>query len=142
MLSLFNDFTNYFSIRFRVVFCFLSALVVTLGLGLFALVRLGSVNDLAAEIRNHWLPATAYVGEIARETERYRALEAQLLRASTESERGAAEHSLEAVRASLAKARADYQRVATAARIASRLCSAAPRSLSPLACSSCASSAR
>ena len=113
MVALISDVINFFSIRFKVVFCFLSALLVTVGLGLFALARLGSVNDVAAEIRSHWLPATSYVGEIARETARYRTLEAQLLQAANQADRDAAERALAELEGRVAKVRADYDSVAS-----------------------------
>jgi methyl-accepting chemotaxis protein len=113
MVALINHFINFFSIRFKVVFCFLSALLVTVGLGLFALVRLASVNDVAAEIRNHWLPATGYVGEIVRETARFRTLESQLLPAASQPDRDAPERDLAGLEAHVANMRAAYEGVAS-----------------------------
>jgi methyl-accepting chemotaxis protein len=78
-LGLMNDI----SIRTKVFCCFISALMVTIGLGVFALERLIAVNGVAEEIRTDWLPGIGTLGDIARQTEIYRALAIEHLLATT-----------------------------------------------------------
>ena len=60
-------------IRSKVFSAFIVVLVFADGLGVFALQRLGAVNDAAADIRDSWLPSLRVVGQIAMYSERIRA---------------------------------------------------------------------
>jgi methyl-accepting chemotaxis protein len=64
------------SIRLKVILAFSLVLLCTIGLGVFAIQRLGGVNDVAAEIRENSLPSTRILGEFAYHTMRFRQLEA------------------------------------------------------------------
>lgn len=66
-------------IRTKVIGAFSFVLIVTAGLGLFSVSRLSDVNDLAAEIRDNWLPSTRDLGVLASTTERVRIAQATLL---------------------------------------------------------------
>jgi methyl-accepting chemotaxis protein len=68
--------TTAISIRLKVILAFTIVLCCTAGLGLFALERLGGVNRAAADIRDHAIPATRILGELAYHTMRFRQLEA------------------------------------------------------------------
>jgi methyl-accepting chemotaxis protein len=73
------------TIRTRVIAAFALVLVVTVALGLFATLRIGDVNEAAADIRNNWLPATRDLGIVASTTERVRTNQAaQMLARTTE----------------------------------------------------------
>src|SRR5579863_3476745 len=74
---------NDISIQAKVFLCFISALLVTAGLGLFSLDRLSAVNDVAEEIRGDFLPGTETLGDIARHAERYWALGSEHILATT-----------------------------------------------------------
>ena len=60
-------------------FAFSAVLIVTIGLGLFSIQRLGAVNSAATEVRNEWLPSTALMGELASSVEQYRILKSVYL---------------------------------------------------------------
>ncbi|MDR3537027.1 MAG: MCP four helix bundle domain-containing protein, partial [Acetobacteraceae bacterium] len=60
------------SIRNKVALTFALVLCATIGLGLFSLNRLSTVEALAAEVRNNSLPSTRYLGRIAQAAERLR----------------------------------------------------------------------
>ena len=60
------------SIRAKIVVAFAAVALVTAGLGLFAIDRLATVNAAAAEIRDNWLPSTAYLATVAKSIEQYR----------------------------------------------------------------------
>ncbi len=67
------------SIRTKLLLSFALVMLVTAALGLTALLRLGDLNDAAADIRENWLPATADLGKLAAATERYRIAEANVV---------------------------------------------------------------
>src|SRR5258708_3098677 len=72
------------SIRAKVMAAFGAILVVTLGLGLFAVDRLSSVNAEAAEVRDNYLPSTRYLGVIAGLSERFRLVQDLMINAETD----------------------------------------------------------
>ena len=62
-------------IRNKVMMAFAAVLITTAALGGFAIDRLMTVNGSAAEVRDNWLPATGWLGVIAKSVEQYRALQ-------------------------------------------------------------------
>jgi methyl-accepting chemotaxis protein len=70
------SFSNL-SIRNKVIGAFGVVLITALALGGFAVDRLGTVNASAAEVRDNWLPATGWLGVIAKSAELYRARQGQ-----------------------------------------------------------------
>ncbi|MGY3235825.1 methyl-accepting chemotaxis protein [Bradyrhizobium sp. USDA 4472] len=74
------------SVRSKVLLAFSIVLLTALGLGAFAIDRLASVNDSAAEVRDNWLPATGWLGSLSRSAEQLRARQGQLVLASSASE--------------------------------------------------------
>jgi len=82
------------SIRTRVFAAFAMVLFITLGLGLFAMLRLGQVNDSASEIRDNWLPATRLLGDFSSATLRFRQLEATHIIAATPDQKTGEEASM------------------------------------------------
>jgi methyl-accepting chemotaxis protein len=79
------------SIRNKVIGAFGVVLITALALGGFAVDRLATVNASAAEVRDNWLPATGWLGEIAKSAELYRARQAQhILATAAEKDREAA----------------------------------------------------
>src|SRR4051794_5740857 len=77
------SFSNL-SIRAKVLLAFGIVLITAIGLGGFAIDRLGTVNGSAAEIRDNWLPATGWLGTISKATEQYRARQGQFLLAAAQ----------------------------------------------------------
>jgi len=75
------------SIRAKVMAAFGAVLMVTLGLGLFAIERLGSVNGAAAEVRDNYLPSTRYLGVVAALSERFRLVQDLLVNAESDEVR-------------------------------------------------------
>ena len=57
------NFLSNWSIRAKITTAFAVILFTTVALGIFALERLGTVNDAAAEIRDNWLPSTRELGK-------------------------------------------------------------------------------
>jgi methyl-accepting chemotaxis protein len=96
------------TIRAKVITAFAVVLVTTALLGIFAVIRLGAVNDAAAEVRNNWLPATRDLGMITATSERYRLIEALYLMAETDQVRAQFETALKAAIAERDKAWASY----------------------------------
>ena len=82
------------SIRAKVIGAFGLVLVITLALGLFAIDRLGAVNETAAEIRDNWLQATKYLGDLATTAEQIRVYEASHTMARTKDDEAGVEQRL------------------------------------------------
>ena len=70
------QFSAAINIRLKVILAFVILLGCTIGLGVFALQRVDSVNHAAADVRGNDLPATRILGELAYHTMRFRQLEA------------------------------------------------------------------
>jgi methyl-accepting chemotaxis protein len=87
-------FVADWSIKTKVAIAFSLVLVTTATLGIFAIDRLGAVNEAASEIRDNWLPSTRFLGEIALAGEQFRAVEGTYLLAENVLARGNAEELL------------------------------------------------
>jgi len=70
---------NSLSIRSKVLAGFTLVFLCTLGLGGFAMMRLGAVNAVATDIATNWLPSSTVLGDLAMEFEKLRARESQLM---------------------------------------------------------------
>ena len=75
------------TIRAKVLGAFFAVLAATAGLGLFAVERLGAVNDAAATLRDDYLPGVAALGDLAKQTERFRLKRAYMLLTTDPAER-------------------------------------------------------
>jgi methyl-accepting chemotaxis protein len=64
---------NNMSIRKKLLLAFAPVLAITISLGLFSLDRLDSINEAAAEMRDHRLPAAEALGTMHAAVERLRA---------------------------------------------------------------------
>jgi methyl-accepting chemotaxis protein len=82
------------SIRSKVIGAFGVVLITALALGGFAIDRLATVNSSAAEVRDNWLPATGWLGDISKSFERYRQLQATHIIATGAAEKDREEASL------------------------------------------------
>jgi methyl-accepting chemotaxis protein len=97
------------SIRAKVTAAFGFVLIVTIALGLLALQRLSSVNDVATEISDNWLPATKILGDFAYNIMRYRQLEAVRVLAATKEAQSKEEATMKTVAAAAAQNWHDYE---------------------------------
>lgn len=61
-----------FGITARFLTAFAALLVVLATTGIFAVVKMGEVNDLSAELRGRWLPASRIIGDIHAYMSQYR----------------------------------------------------------------------
>lgn len=75
------------SIRSKLFAAFGLVYMILLSLGGFAINRIESVDQLAAELRDHWLPDVETLGRFSRATERVRLNEAKWLVALNDEER-------------------------------------------------------
>ena len=82
-MSSFADMT----IQTKVIAAFFAVLLATAGLGIFAIDRLAAVDDIAATLRDNYLPSVSAVGDLAKQTERYRLKQAYMLLAADPAER-------------------------------------------------------
>ena len=74
------------SIKTKMIVAFAVLLVVTVGLGLFAIQRLAGINDSARDLRDNWLVATRALGDFKYQTMRYRQLQASHILSVTDAE--------------------------------------------------------
>ncbi len=77
------------SIRVKVLSAFGLLFVTMMGLGLFSAARLSGVNDVAADMRDNWLPRTQLLGKLVQATEQYRVTESVLILNDAEADRTA-----------------------------------------------------
>jgi len=87
------SFSNL-SIRNKVIGAFAVVLITALALGGFAVDRLAVVNGSAAEVRDNWLPATGWLGVMAKSIERYRQIQASHIMAASAADKDREEASL------------------------------------------------
>jgi two-component system OmpR family sensor kinase len=95
--------------RLSLVFLFLFALVIVLGLE--ALSSLSYVNDTSAQIRVRWLPSTRALGDLNNFTTDFPATEAAVLRADGASEKSAIERQMADLDRGIAAAQLAYRRI-------------------------------
>ena len=91
----------------KIIGAFALLLSCTIGLGLFTVARLDTLNSAAGEIGDHWLPATRTLGDLSYFTMRFRQLEAAHILAPADAKPAEAK-TLGMVRAQIDKAFADY----------------------------------
>src|SRR3546814_13317323 len=60
------------SISAKMIMAFAGLLAMIAGIGAFAVFKLGEVNDLSAQMRTRWLPATQLIGDLPAYTSQYR----------------------------------------------------------------------
>src|SRR3546814_14386366 len=60
------------SISAKMIMAFAGLLAMIAGIGAFAVFKIGEVNDLSAQMRTRWLPATKLIGDIHAYTSQYR----------------------------------------------------------------------
>src|ERR1700683_5207717 len=84
------SYLNNLSIGRKVAFSFGLVVAIVIGLGLFAVQRLGEVNATAAALRDNRLPSVQLLGKVAVLAERHRANLGSVVMAGTDGERAAA----------------------------------------------------
>src|SRR3546814_12960751 len=60
------------SISAKMIMAFAGLLAMIAGIGAFAVFKIGEVNDLSAQMRTRWLPATQLIGDLHAYTSQYR----------------------------------------------------------------------
>ncbi|CCD96207.1 putative methyl-accepting chemotaxis protein [Bradyrhizobium sp. ORS 375] len=108
------SFSNL-SIRNKVLLAFGIVLMTAMGLGVFAIDRLSTVNGFAAEVRDNWLPSTGWLGAISTEAEQYRARQGQLLLSTTDELKNAQEKLIDESLAEFEKTWSLYEPTVTTA---------------------------
>lgn len=101
------------SVRAKVIAAFSVLLIGTGLLGLFAINRMSSVNDEAAEIRNNWLPSVAAVSDLYASFYSYRTVEGALIAVLDEAQIRKEEESLEQTIRVVEQKRLAYEKLLT-----------------------------
>ncbi len=100
------------TIRRKVVLAFAAVLGCAVGLGLFAVQRLNTVNDAAATVSSTYLVRTRLLGQLSYHTMRFRQLEATTALAPDAAARGQEEATMAKVRRQVDQDRQDYEVIA------------------------------
>lgn len=102
------------SIGGKVTLAFGTVLLVTIGLGVFSIERLGAVNEAAMTVRDDWLPSTSLIGQLASAVEQYRILELVYLLSALEADtRRKNEATMRDQQGLIQKMRNDYEPMVT-----------------------------
>ena len=97
------------SIRARLSLVFALFLLLVVGVGLFSINRLGTLNEASTDIRNHWLSAAPVLGEINNLISDFRANEAASLTALEAPEAALVQRERANLAQALQKTRANYE---------------------------------
>ncbi len=100
------------SIRVRLSGVFALLFLLVIGLGMFAIQRLGDVNSASEEIRDHWLQDARILGDLNNSMSDYRTAEGTRLLSSTALELAAGEKELAALTVTVARDQRAYEAVA------------------------------
>jgi methyl-accepting chemotaxis protein len=73
-------------IRTKIIAAFSAVLLVTLGLGAFAMQRMSALNDTAAEVRDNYMPGAVALGKINEILQLLRIIEARHVMSTTDAE--------------------------------------------------------
>ena len=101
------------TIRARSLVSFALVMLFTLGLGVFAIDRLSSVNHEAAEIRDNWLPSVKTIGQLRAAFDYYRILEGAHVVSLSDEDMKVEEGTMQTVLSDLDKAKQAYAALLT-----------------------------
>lgn len=97
------------SITVKMVMAFVALLSIMAAIGLFAILKIGEVNQLSSEMRTRTLPTTQLVGDIHAYTSQYRIQQSGLLTADTPAQVARSEKMLQNATKAIAGMMADYK---------------------------------
>lgn len=100
---------NNITIRSKLLIAFICLTVFIIGEGLFAVDRVGRVNDLSTDLDANWLPSTRWTGGIQYATARFRIAESRHILSTDDSEMTAVERELEQRATALKDVEAKYE---------------------------------
>jgi signal transduction histidine kinase len=100
------------SLRVRLCALFALLFLLVIGLGLFGIERLGDVNGVSLEIRDHWLQDARILGDLSNYMSDYRTAEATRLLSNTPLEIAASEKELLGLAVTVARSQTTYESIA------------------------------
>jgi methyl-accepting chemotaxis protein len=98
------------SITAKMSSAFLALLLMIAGIGSFAIIKIGAVNDLSAEMRSRWLPATQLTGDLHAYMWQFRVQQSNHIAAATPQEKQKIEKLMRNQRGAISGALNDYKR--------------------------------
>src|SRR3546814_136840 len=98
------------SISAKMIMAFAGLLAMIAGIGAFAVFKIGEVNDLSAQMRTRWLPATQLIGDLHAYTSQYRIAQSGLVLAVDPGSRRKAEIQLKNASTAISGLLNDYKR--------------------------------
>ncbi len=100
-----------YSLRVQLSTVFLFFLLLVIVLGMFSIVQLNDVNQVSADIRDHWLQSTRILGDLNNFTSDYRTAEASQLLASSQEEIAIKEREIVELDHSVSLAQRSYEQI-------------------------------
>jgi methyl-accepting chemotaxis protein len=104
------------TIRRKVTLSFAVICVTTISLGVFAIQRMGAMNDNIVDLSGNWLPSVKALGTIAQQAERYRSNAVLFVLADDDKQRAMAEASMSDALAKVRAGIAEYDPTITAGK--------------------------
>ncbi|MCY1669800.1 methyl-accepting chemotaxis protein [Novosphingobium sp. SL115] len=102
-----------FNISAKFVTAFALLLAVMAGIGLFAVAKIGEVNDIAAQQRDRWMPASTALGDIHTYTSQYRLKQDEMFNAGAPEAMARSQKLLKNARAAIESGFADFEKLAS-----------------------------
>lgn len=99
------------SLNFLLSLVFLFFFLLVTVLGLFSIERLSEFNRSSADVRDIWLPATRFIGDLNNFTSDFRAAEGRHLLSSTSMESAASKKEIEDLGQAVVQAQNGYERL-------------------------------
>ncbi|MBP2304383.1 HAMP domain-containing protein [Azospirillum melinis] len=101
------------SVKSRTLLAILTLLLCTAGLGVFSLIKLSTINEEAADVRDNWLPSVSAISRLYTTFDYYRTLEGAHLIASTDGDIRSEDKTLLEIADRIEQRRMDYQKLLT-----------------------------
>ncbi|CAH0495635.1 methyl-accepting chemotaxis protein [Novosphingobium sp. CECT 9465] len=102
-----------FNISAKFIAAFALLLAVMGGMGLFAIIKIGEVNAIAAEQRDRWMPAAATLGDIHAYTSQYRLKQDEMFDAPSPEAVARSQKLLKNARVAIDGGLSDYEKLAS-----------------------------
>lgn len=98
-----------FGISAKLLSAFAALLVIMAGIGAFAIVKIGEVNELSSEMRSRWLPASQIIGDVHAYTSQYRIKQTEHVSAPTPEAKARMEKLIRNAEAAIGGMLEDYE---------------------------------
>lgn len=98
-----------FGISAKLLSAFAALLTIMAGIGTFAVIKIGEVNELSTEMRSRWLPASQIIGDVHAYTSQYRIKQSEHVTALTPEDKARTEKLIRNAEAAIGGMLNDYE---------------------------------